>query len=110
MIIRDAIPSDATFLAKCVMAGMHFYGFESDIPENIEIYRRLTKNVSVNISLTERIPMIEHFSASTCVPCVNVNNLMLQLTQNNPGKFTYTKYPEQFPGSGDPYYYSEVGV
>ena len=73
MTIRDAIPSDATFLAKCVMAGMHFYDFESDIPENIEIYRRLTKYVS-------------------------------------PGKFTYTKYPEQFPGSGDPYYYSEVGV
>ena len=42
MIIRDAITSDATFLAKCVMAGMHFYDFESDIPENIEIYRRLT--------------------------------------------------------------------
>jgi len=43
MIIRDAITSDATFLAKCVMAGMHFYDFESDIPENIEIYRRLTE-------------------------------------------------------------------
>ena len=43
MIIRDAILSDATFLAKCVMAGMHFYDFESDIPKNIEIYRRLTE-------------------------------------------------------------------
>ena len=70
----------------------------------------LSKTVSVNISLTERIPMIEHFSASTCGPCVNVNNLMLQFTQNNPGKFTYTKYPENFPGNGDPYYYPEVGV
>lgn len=43
MTIRDAILSDATFLAKCVMAGMHFYDFESDIPENTEIYRRLTE-------------------------------------------------------------------
>lgn len=43
MIIRDAIPSDAAFLAKCVMAGMHFYDFESDIPENLEIYQRLTE-------------------------------------------------------------------
>ena len=81
-------------------------GATDDDPEN----NVLSKTVSVNISLTERIPMIEHFSASTCVPCVNVNNLMLQFTQNNPGKFTYTKYPEHFPGSGDPYYYSEVGV
>ena len=81
-------------------------GVTDDDPEN----NVLSKTVSVNISLTERIPMIEHFSASTCGPCVNVNNLMLQFTQNNPGKFTYTKYPEYFPGSGDPYYYSEVGV
>jgi len=81
-------------------------GAADDDPDN----NVLTKNVSVNISLTERIPMIEHFSASTCGPCVNVNNLMLQFTQNNPGKFTYTKYPENFPGNGDPYYYPEVGV
>lgn len=81
-------------------------GTIDDDPEN----NILSKTVSVNISLTERIPMIEHFSASTCGPCVNVNNLMHQFTQNNPGKFTYTKYPEHFPGNGDPYYYSEVGV
>jgi thiol-disulfide isomerase/thioredoxin len=81
-------------------------GATDDDPENND----LSKTVSVNISLTERIPMIEHFSASTCGPCVNVNNLMLQFTQDNPGKFTYTKYPESFPGNGDPYYYSEVGV
>ena len=81
-------------------------GATDDDPEN----NALSKTVSVNISLTERIPMIEHFSASTCGPCVNVNNLMLQFTQNNPGKFTYTKYPENFPGNGDPYYYPEVGV
>lgn len=81
-------------------------GATDDDPEN----NALSKTVSVNISLTERIPMIEHFSASTCGPCVNVNNLMLQFTQNNLGKFTYTKYPENFPGNGDPYYYPEVGV
>ena len=81
-------------------------GAPDDDPEN----NTLSKTVSVNIGLTERIPMIEHFSSSTCGPCVNVNNLMLQFTENNPGKFTYTKYPEHFPGSGDPYYYSEVGV
>ena len=81
-------------------------GATDDDPENND----LSKTVSVNIGLTERIPMIEHFSASTCGPCVNVNNQMLQFTQNNPGKFTYTKYPENFPGNGDPYYYPEVGV
>ena len=81
-------------------------GAADDDPDN----NVLSKTVSVNIGLAERIPMIEHFSSSTCSPCVNVNNLMLQFTENNPGMFTYTKYPEHFPGSGDPYYYSEVGV
>ncbi len=40
-IIRDACPDDAPFLAKCIMAGMHFYDFETDIPAESEIYERL---------------------------------------------------------------------
>ena len=40
-IIRDAHPDDAPFLAKCIMAGMHFYDFETDIPEEEDIYRNL---------------------------------------------------------------------
>jgi len=47
IVIRDATPEDAPFLAKCIMAGMHFYDFETDIPENQDnprnqdIYRNL---------------------------------------------------------------------
>ena len=40
-IIRDARPDDAPFLAKCIMAGMHFYDFETDIPGESEIFERL---------------------------------------------------------------------
>lgn len=40
-IIRDARPTDASFLAKCIMAGMHFYDFETDVPEATDIYERL---------------------------------------------------------------------
>ncbi len=40
-IIRDARPEEAPFLAKCVMAGMHFYDFETDIPGDNEIFERL---------------------------------------------------------------------
>lgn len=43
MIIRDAKPEDAPFLAKCIMAGMHFYDFETDVPEETKIYRRLVE-------------------------------------------------------------------
>ena len=57
------------------------------------------KKVSVAFNKAQRIPMIEHFSSSTCGPCVAVNQQMHTLTQNNEGKFTYTK----FPTAGDPY-------
>ena len=57
------------------------------------------KNISVAFNKAQRIPMIEHFSSSTCGPCVAVNQQMHTLTQNNEGNFTYTK----FPTSGDPY-------
>lgn len=40
--LRNASPSDAPFLAKCVMAGMHFFDFESELPADEEIFRRLT--------------------------------------------------------------------
>ncbi|MBO5848918.1 MAG: T9SS type A sorting domain-containing protein [Bacteroidales bacterium] len=62
---------------------------------------------SVAISNTQRIPMIEHFSSSTCAPCVLLNSLMHNLCNNNPGKFTYTKYSVNWPGSGDPYFISD---
>ena len=38
---RDARPSDAPFLAKCIMAGMHFYDFETQTPPERDIYDRL---------------------------------------------------------------------
>ena len=81
-------------------------GVNDDDPDN----NTLTKNIGVALGQTQRIPMIEHFSSSTCGPCVSVNTQMLSLTNNNPGKYTYTKYQMNWPGSGDPYYTEEGGV
>lgn len=66
--------------------------------------------VGVAYGSAQNIPMIEHFSSSTCGPCVAVNTAMLTLTNNNPGHYTYTKYPMSWPGTGDPYYTSEGGI
>lgn len=68
------------------------------------------KEIVAAIGLTDKIPMIEHFSSSTCGPCVEVNAGMEEFTNENEGKFTYTKYPMNWPGSGDPYYTSEAGI
>ena len=69
-----------------------------------------SKEITVGMRTAQKIPMIEHFSSSTCFPCVYTNKGMDTLTQNNAGKYTYVKYPMNGPGTGDPYYYSECNT
>lgn len=68
------------------------------------------KNITVAIGGTQRIPMIEHFSSSTCASCVPLNEVMVGLEAANTGKYTYTKYAMNWPSPGDPYYISDAGV
>ncbi len=81
-------------------------GQDDDVSDN----NTLVKSVSIPMDNVQRIPMIEHFSSSTCGPCVNVNNQMATFCNNNPGRYTYTKYQMNWPGNGDPYYTAEGGV
>ena len=71
---------------------------DSNVDNNI-----LEKNIAVGMGYASKIPMIEHFSSSTCPPCVNANIMMLQVEKDNSGKYTYVKYPVKWPGLGDPY-------
>ena len=57
----------------------------------------MTKEINVALGTTQRYPMIEHFSSASCGPCVNINTIMNQLTNNNKGKYTYVKYPAKYP-------------
>lgn len=59
---------------------------------------------------TARVPMIEHFSSSSCGPCVSTNNIMHTFCNNNQGRFAYVKYSMNWPGNGDPYYTQEANV
>ena len=68
----------------------------------------LEKKLNVVLGLVDRKPMIEHFSASTCPNCPTVNAAMLQLTHLNQDKYTYVKYPVDWPSPGDPYHTAEV--
>lgn len=67
----------------------------------------LSKEIQVNLGFAERIPMIEHFSSSTCYPCVQVNTAMNEFCAAHPGLFTYTKYTTDIPYPGDPYFTQE---
>ena len=68
----------------------------------------LEKNIEVGMGYAAKIPMIEHFSSSTCGYCVAPNQVIKQVLEENPGKYTYTKYPTKFPAPGDPYTTDEV--
>ena len=81
-------------------------GENDDMSEN----NVLEKTVAIPLDQVQRLPMIEHFSSSTCGPCVSVNNQMNTFCNNNPGRYTYTKYQMNWPGNGDPYYTAEGGV
>ena len=81
-------------------------GVDDDVAEN----NTMSKSIKVNMTYVDRIPMIEHFSSSTCGPCVSVNNQMNTFCNNNAGRFTYTKYQMNWPGNGDPYYTAEGGT
>lgn len=80
-------------------------GDDDDLTNN-----NLEKAVGVALGSAQRISMIEHFSSSTCGPCVSVNTAMVAVENNNQGKYTYTKYPMNWPGNGDPYYTAEGGT
>lgn len=81
-------------------------GQADDVTDN----NTLVKTVFVPLDQVQRIPMMEHFTSSTCPPCVSVNNSMLTFCNNNPGRYTYTKYQMNWPSPGDAYYTAEGGV
>ena len=70
----------------------------------------LSKEIRTFIKSIARTLMIEHFSSSTCQPCVSVDNDMMTLTHDNEGKYTYVKYPWNYPGVGDKYYIEDCSV
>ena len=78
------------------------------------------KNIQVALNKTQRLPMIEHFSSSTCASCVPLDGTIKELLANNPNKYVYTKYVMNWPTyididgdgrpDGDPYYTEEGGI
>ena len=68
-----------------------------------------TGSVMVYDVSTQRIPMFETFTSSTCPPCVPGNIQLESILSANPNNYTSLKYQMSFPGAGDPYYTDEGG-
>ena len=65
--------------------------------------------VQVVTALTQRYPVYETFTSSTCAPCTPANSTMEALFALNEGEHNSIKYQMSWPGTGDPYYFSEGG-
>jgi hypothetical protein len=65
--------------------------------------------IQVVTALTQRYPLYETFTSSTCAPCTPANTTMEAVFDDNPGEHNSIKYQMSWPGTGDPYYFSEGG-
>jgi len=81
-------------------------GVVDDDPEN----NILTKDFFAATHTGNRRVCVEHFTSSSCGPCVSPNTQMKNLLANNPDKYGITKYQMNWPAPGDPYYTAEGGV
>ncbi|MDR0365062.1 MAG: T9SS type A sorting domain-containing protein [Bacteroidales bacterium] len=80
------------------------------VKDDLEDNDALTRYISLSVCEAKRIVTIEHFTSSTCGPCVTPNSQMRTLLSNNPGKYSISKYQMSWPSPGDPYYTAEGGV
>jgi len=71
-----------------------------------------TTTVSTEVfnNVIPRKVLHEIFTSSTCPPCVPGNVNLAKVVTPNTGKWNVIKYQANFPGTGDPYYTSEVGT
>ena len=58
------------------------------------------------------VPVVEHFTASTCSPSYVAANMLNPIYEKvkGEGRLNIIKYQMNFPGSGDPYYIADNGV
>ena len=69
-----------------------------------------SKTIRTFMRTVERTPMLEHFSSSTCTNCIPVDTTLLKLTHANEGRYTFVKYPWNYPAPGDKYYLKDCKI
>ncbi|MCF8254170.1 MAG: T9SS type A sorting domain-containing protein [Bacteroidia bacterium] len=67
-------------------------------------------NLTIVNSTVPRKVLLEGFTSSTCGPCTPGNAKVKGILDQRVGKWNVVKYQVNFPGTGDPYYTSEVGT
>ena len=70
-----------------------------------------SKLIHVAHQATQRLPMFESFTSSTCAPCFTFNSSFFNnFTQQNQDELALIKYQMSWPAPGDPYFTAEGGT
>lgn len=94
----------ANYTVKMWLSGINDQNDQNNANDTI------TKVINVVPALTQRRPLMEVFSSSTCAPCAPANaSFKALMDQQPPDHFTVIKYQMSWPGTGDPYYTQEGG-
>lgn len=70
----------------------------------------ITRVVAVASNTATRFPLFEKFTSSTCPPCASFDTGFGPFYSTNTNNLALINYQVNWPGSGDPYYTSEIGV
>lgn len=61
------------------------------------------KNIKNETETVPLKPLYEVFTSSTCHPCVEANEILMEVLEANQGEYSLIKYQMDWPGVGDPY-------
>ena len=98
------------------VTGNHIVKVWTSLPNGVEDKYPLNDSLSFSyivfdpIGNKPRTLLLEAFSSSTCGPCVDGNNNLMQVLDEFEGSYALIKYQMNWPGLGDAYYTAEGGV
>ncbi len=91
---------------------VYISNFNGNGADDIAANDHFTFTINVPSNTTQRLPLYEEFTSSTCSPCATFNGSYFSpaFLNNNTGHYSLIKYQMNWPGSGDPYYTAEGGT
>jgi len=107
--VTHSVPWNATVGSHNV--DVFVSNFNGNGPDDITANDHMIKTFSVASNFTQKKPLYEEFTSSTCPPCANLNSNYFNnsFLSTNTGKYNLIKYQMNWPSPGDPYYTSEGG-
>lgn len=82
-----------------------------EVEDEVEANNQASKLIHIPHQHTQRLPLFESFTSSTCAPCATFNlGTFNGFTQQNQDELALIKYQMNWPLPGDPYYTAEGGV